>query len=236
MGAHIYKQTKRINIRKIARLFGLGFILLGFLFGLYTISPLLSWEFYLKPVFANSNFASPIPQATVLTEDTLQSLLKNSLRGGDWLPAVYKETQIGSSITQYSLSIPELKITNAEVSTIDTDLSKHLVHFPGTAMPPGKGNAVIFGHSTLPQLYDPKNYKTIFANMHTLTVGDTFVLTINNTTYTYDIVSITVVDASDTSYLAQPSDDSYLTIITCTPPGTTWKRLVVKSRLEKIEQ
>lgn len=233
MGAHIYKKTKRINVRKVARFSGLGLILLGLLFALYTLSPLLSWQLYLKPAFANTNFASPIPQTTVLTKDTLASLLQNSFQR-DWLPTVYQNAQVGATVTNYTLTIPELDITNADVSTVDTDIGSHLIHFPGTVMPPGKGNAVIFGHSTLPQLYDRKNYKTIFANIHNLKVGNKFLLTINNTIYTYSIVSLSIVDATDTSYLTQYPDDSYLTIVTCTPPGTTWKRLVIKSRLEKI--
>lgn len=235
MAAHIYKQTKRINLRKPLRFVGLALIIAGLLFGLYTISPLFFWELYLKPAFASNTFASPIPHSTVLATDTLRSLWATSLKGGYWLPT-YNGSKIDSNITSYSLTIPKLKITNATVSTIDTDVNNHLVHFPGTAIAPDKGSAVVFGHSTLPHLYDPKNYKTIFANLHTLSVNDKLLLTINNTIYTYYVTSITVVDAEDTSYLAQQTDDSYFILVTCTPPGTIWKRLVIKSSLEKIEK
>ena len=43
---------------------------------------------------------------------------------------------------------------------------------------------------------------------------------------------MTIVPADDTAYLAQDTDGSYLSIITCTPPGTTWERLVIKAKLE----
>lgn len=234
MGTFIYKKTKQKNFRKFFRFVGLGLACLGFAFGLYTLSPLISWELYLKPAFASNRFASPIPQTTIMTDNTIASLLQNSLRGGDWLPPVYKNSDIHSTISRYTVVIPKLKIKQAEVSTTDTDINSHLVHFPGTALPPTKGNAVIFGHSTLPQLYDPKNYRTIFANIHNLIIGDEIHATVNHTEFTYKIVSMSIVDADDTTYLTQPSDDSYLTIVTCTPPGTVWKRLIVKSRLEKI--
>lgn len=234
MGTHIYTKAKRKNFRKPLRFMGLGLALLGLLFGLYTLSPLISWELYLKPAFASNRFASPIPQRTIMTPDMITSLLHNSFYGGDWLPPVYKNSDIHSSVTTYRITIPRLKIENADVSTVDTDVNSHLVHFPGTAMPPTTGNGVIFGHSTLPQLYDPKNYRTIFANIHNLIVGDEIHASVNKTQFTYKIISMTILDADDTSYLSQPSDDSYLTIVTCTPPGTTWKRLIVKSRLEKI--
>jgi sortase A len=235
MEAHIYTKAKRKNYRKPLRFVGLGLIFLGLLFGLYAFFPLLSWQLYLRPVFASSNFASPIPQTTIMTQETIQSLLTNSLNGSDWLPAYYQEANVGSTITHYTLSIPKIKIDNAEVSAIDTDLSSHLVHFPGTALPPMKGNAVIFGHSTLPQLYNPTNYKTIFANIHNLIIGDKLLIKVNEALYTYKIISISIVDAENTSYLTQQSDDTYLTIVTCTPPGTVWKRLIIKSKLEKIE-
>lgn len=236
MGTQIYKKTNRVNIRKFARLSGLGMLILGLLFGLYAFFPLLSWQLFLRPAFASNNFASPIPQTTIMTQATIQSLLANSLRGGDWLPSVYENSEINSTVTRYSLAIPKIDIENAEVSTIDTDLGKHLVHFPGTPVPPSKGNGVVFGHSTLPQLFDPENYKTIFAKIHNLAIGDKFKVTVNGNTYTYSIVSIQIVDADDASYFTQQTDDSYLTVVTCTPPGTTWKRLILKSRIERIER
>jgi sortase A len=229
----VYVKTKKRDFRKFFRFFGLGLVLIGVLFGLYAIYPLISWQLYIKPVFANNNFASPIPQATIMTEDTIKSLLRSSVKQGSWLP-YYDQSQVTSSLSSYALSIPQLNIKEATVSTTDTDISKHLVHFPGTALPPTKGNAVIFGHSTLPQFFDPTNYKTIFANAHNLKIGDKLSVTVENTTYVYKIFNISIVDPEDISYLTQTPDDSNLTIVTCTPPGTIWKRLIIKASIEKI--
>jgi sortase A len=110
---------------------------------------------------------------------------------------------------------------------------KHLVQFNSDTLPGKDGNSVIFGHSTLPQLYDPKNYKTIFANAYKLEVGDQIITEVNGIKNNYKIVSITVVEPTDTSPLAQNFTDSFLTIITCTPPGTIWKRLIIRARIEK---
>lgn len=243
MNKFIYKKSKQRNVKTIIRFTGLGLSVIGLFFSLYTFFPLISWEIYVKPAFANQTVAAPIPKKNIITKDQIQSLLKNraaSFSGRDfsnaqsWLPMTYKEMQIGSQLSSYNFSIPKINIQNAEVSTIDTDLSKHLIQFPGTTTPPNKGNTVIFGHSTLPQLYNPKDYKTIFANIHDVKAGNTIIVTINNTLYTYKIYSITVVDAEDTSYLTQEYDNSYITIVTCTPPGTTWKRLILKAKLETI--
>ncbi len=239
---HIKRDTHRL--RKIIRLTGLCLSLTGLLFGIYFFFPFISWKLFLDPVFTSQSFVTPIPKTTIITKDYIQSLWLNTTRSvqtlydknaQNWLPSQqYKEMQITTQLSYYFISIPKLNIQNAVVSTIDTDLSSHLVNFPGTAIPPGKGNAVIFGHSTLPPLFDQKNYKTIFSLVHTLVTGDTFLVTANNLTYNYKIYSISIVDATETSYLSQETDDSYLTIITCTPPGTTWKRLIIRAKLEKI--
>lgn len=233
----VYIKTKKKNLRKIFRFIGLGISVTGIFFSFYMFFPLISWELYLRPVFASQSFASPIPKTTVMTQDYIKSLWKNtanSLNGNQgWIPSSYKEVQVMPQVSFYYLSVPKLNISNALISTIDTDVDSHLVHFPGTAIPPAKGNAAIFGHSTLPQLYDPKNYKTIFANIHTLTQGDTFIVTVNNTLYTYKIINISVVEPQDTSYLTQEYTKSQITIITCTPPGTIWKRLILKAELQE---
>jgi len=235
-----YKKTKKKDVRKIVRFSGLLISIISLLFGLYIFFPLLSWELYMQPVFASSSFASPIPQNTIVNKDYFKSLIDNTAsilsgvnydKATNWIPPTYKQISTPSHISAYSISIPKLQIENAIVSTINTDLSMHLVHFPGTAIPPDKGTGAIFGHSTLPQLYDSKNYKTIFANVQKLSIGDNILVDSNNTLYTYKIFSMIITEPEDTSYLAQNYDASYLNIITCTPPGTTWKRLVIKARL-----
>ena len=92
---------------------------------------------------------------------------------------------------------------------------------------------MVFGHSSLPQLYRKNDYKTIFANLYKLIPGDSIKITVGKKTYKYTVENITIVDPNNTSVLEQNFDDSFLTLVTCTPPGTVWKRLVVKSRMEK---
>lgn len=246
---YIKKDTRKL--RKIIKFSGLGLLISGLLFGSYFFFPLISWKLYLEPVFASQDVIAPIPRTTVITKDYIQSLWLNTARSvqglydtnaQNWIPSVpaadhslaIKEVQVATQLSYYFISIPKIRISNAIVSTVDTDLSQHLVNFPDTSIPPSLGNAVVFGHSTLPQLFDPKNYKTIFAYAHTLEVGDIISVFANDKTYTYKIYNISIVDPEDKSYFTQENDDSYFTIVTCTPPGTTWKRLIIRARLEKI--
>jgi sortase A len=238
----VYKKNDIVNKRRVFRLIGLSISLFGFVILTYLSYPLLSWKIFNEPAFATQGVTAPIPKTTVINKDSLKSLLSataNTLTGVDytnaenWYPT-YEQAAPAPKITTYFLSIPKLKIQNAIVSAADTNLKEHLVHYQGTSMPPDKGTAVIFGHSTLPQLFDPTDYKTIFANAHTLKVDDTMQVSANNVDYTYKIVSVTITTPEDTSVLTQEFDDSYLVIITCTPPGTIWKRLIIKARLEAL--
>lgn len=238
----VYKKIDRQKRRQIVRFFGLCLSLFGFVIMVYLTYPLLSWKLFNEPAFANQGVTAPIPRTTVLDRDSLKSLFVstvNTLRGVDytnannWYPSYLAQEQ-KSAISTYFLTIPKLRIKNAIVSAVNTNLSKNLVHYPGTSIPPDKGTAVIFGHSTLPQLFDPTNYDTIFATLHTLKVGDVLITTVGNVTYTYRIFSITITTPDDVSVLEQDFSDSYITLITCTPPGTTWKRLIIKSRLELL--
>ncbi|MDO8639815.1 MAG: sortase, partial [bacterium] len=78
------------------------------------------------------------------------------------------------------------------------------------------------------------DYKTIFATLHTIKINDEIFVSIEGVSYKYNIYNIIIVDPTDTSIFTQTVDDSYLTLVTCTPPGTIWKRLIVKARLQKI--
>lgn len=243
MSKRYYKKSAGSSRKKLLRLLGLVLVLTGILMTGYVFLPLLSWQIYFAPIFASQNIAAPIPQTTIVSGATFQTLLTqatDTLSGVDynnadnWFPNYKPQKNGNSEIQTYSLSIPKLHIQNAIVSTVNSDLAKNLVNYGGTAVPASKGNAVVFGHSTLPQLYDAKSYKTVFTYLYELIPGDEIIVNVNNVTYKYRVENITVVDPNNTSILQQNFDDSYLTLVTCTPPGTIWKRLAVKARIEKI--
>jgi sortase A len=65
-------------------------------------------------------------------------------------------------------------------------------------------------------------------------VGDEVFVTYDGVEYVYTIHEMVVVDPTDLSALEQRFDDSYLTLVTCVPPGTYWKRLNVKAKLNTL--
>jgi sortase A len=133
--------------------------------------------------------------------------------------------------TSYYLSIPKLKIDSAQVIIGSMDLKKSLIQYPQTALPGQLGNAVVFGHSVLPQFFNPKSYLTIFSTLYRLNQGDEIKAKFDNVDYTYKVEEMYEVQPTDLSVLEQRFDAKYLTLITCSPPGTYLRRLVIKAKI-----
>ena len=151
-----------------------------------------------------------------------------------WFPTK-PQKKIVALVNSYTLSIPKLGLENATVIISGDDLSKSLIHYGGTSLPGDYGNAVIFGHSTLPQFFKgTKEYKSIFATLPTIKIGDDIIITFDGISYTYRVFDKVVVEPTDLSPLEQHFDDSYITLVTCVPPGTYLYRLNVKARLVRI--
>ena len=234
MGNVIHKRKSR-NYRLGIKLLSLGLRLVGLMMFLYTFFPLISWQIYFAPVFASQKIDSPIANSVTFSPGSIEGLFgvaasqatTDFTNAYNWYPGIGHEA---GQIVSYQISIPKIGIENAKVSNKDSDLTSHLVQFNSDTFPPKEGNTVIFGHSTLPQLFDPRNYRTIFANAYKLKTGDDIIVSNNGKNYLYKIESVTVVEPTNTSVLSQDFSDSFITIITCTPPGTIWKRLIVKAR------
>jgi len=137
----------------------------------------------------------------------------------------------------FTISIPELKISDALVQTNSTNLSPEtsLGHYKGSALPGQPGNAFIYGHSVLPWFFNPNNYRTIFSTLDGLKDGDEFVINFNNRELKYKVESKTILDPSKvdplTEFKPRYLNESTVTLMTCYPAGTRAKRLLVNAVL-----
>jgi LPXTG-site transpeptidase (sortase) family protein len=101
------------------------------------------------------------------------------------------------------------------------------VHYPTTSLPGQNGNTAYFGHSSN-NIFNPGKYKFAFVLLHEMVPGDTFYLTKDSKVYVYKVFSRTIVDPSNVGVLDPVAGHSATaTLITCDPPGTSLKRLVV---------
>lgn len=247
MALYLYVKEKNSSKRKIITYFSYMSLTIGALLLFWSFYPILSFEIYSK-LFIEKNIFTPVPASnTVSSLEQANSVLgsynvfSNNLRdftqASLWFPS-QKEVNIVKAIDvkEYKLSISKLNISNAIVKVGGEDLSKSLIHYLPQSLPGEYGHIVIFGHSTLPQMYNVKDYKTIFTYLPSLEKGDKVVLTMNDLEYEYEIYDLVVVNPDQVSVLEPKNDASYITLITCVPPGTYWKRLVVRAKLSQLPQ
>lgn len=226
MAAYIYLKKPPKEPRAKSLLFPSFFLGSGVFLLSLVIWPILTFELLLTPEIS-TKIISPLADQQVLGVQT------DLTQASNWFPATSQRVS-PSKITSYSLSIPKLRIKDAVVTIGAEDLAKSLIQWGGTALPGEFGNTVIFGHSVLPIFFDPKNYTTIFSTLPTLKEGDEILVYFDGIVYTYEVIEMKVVDPLDISPLEQKYDSSYISLITCVPPGTDLKRLVVKARLVRI--
>lgn len=216
---------------------GIGFLM-------WALYPIISYELrtryiaqipVLSPEVSYGDDAYSV-RAILGETTTLSQNMREFLQLSDWFPnRPQAPIPNSSSISrEYWLSIPKLGIQNAKIVVGGDDLSQSLIHYLPTTAPGEYGSVNIFGHSTLPQMYDVKDYKSIFTRVPDLKKGDNFFVTYNNQEYEYEIFDMFVVKPEQISVLEPRYDASYMTLITCVPPGTYWNRLVVRSKLKHI--
>ncbi|HVZ12610.1 MAG TPA: sortase [Patescibacteria group bacterium] len=237
-----YEKNERVDKKIYKKIAGVILITIGLGIFLYFLFPVIAYQVFLGD-YIQTNLEVPIPKYMVLNggmdfggliSQGISSLTSDYNDARNWYPSLPSNTVKHSKVDSYLLSIPKLGIDNATVSTRDYDLDHHLVQYLGTAIPGQNGTAVIFGHSTIPAWFDQKNYKTIFATLHTIKVGDEINITVQGTQFKYKIFSIVITSPDDTNILSQSFDHSYITLVTCTPPGTIWKRLIIHASLETL--
>ncbi|MCR4324595.1 MAG: sortase [Candidatus Curtissbacteria bacterium] len=224
---------KRILKRKRNRAFALIISAFGLFAIVFAVWPYLAWQFVTLPKLTKGVEHAPVPQSQVLAD---QSFLSENVQvakdedGFSYFTTNYVPT--GEKPDEFSLTIPKLKISEAKVKVDSLKFYEQLSHFPGSALPGELGNSFITGHSVLPQFNDPENYRTIFTKLPELEVGDDVYVEIEGQHLHFVVQYAKVVDPHDVSVLAPISQRGHnLTLMTCVPPGTSIKRLVVITSL-----
>ncbi len=247
MALYVYVKEKSYPQKKAVQAFSYLSLILGSLFMFWSFYPIVSFEIYSRLRF-RQDYNSPVPRSLSVTSlaeansvlgnyDVFSNNLRDFTKVNLWFPnKPQKVSQNDIKVKEYTLSIPKLNINDARVIVGGEDLKKSLVHYLPESLPGEYGNVAIFGHSTLPQLYNPKNYTTIFTYLPSMEKGDKIYVKIDGQEYEYETFETFVVNPDQISVLEQQTDASYLTLVTCVPPGTYWKRLILKAKLTKLPE
>ncbi len=97
----------------------------------------------------------------------------------------------------------------------------------GASAYPGEiGNFIITGHSA-GDVYSSNPYKYIFSGLERLEEGDLIYVNYNSVRYTYRVTKKEVVEPTNVGALVVQTDKPIITLVTCTPLGTSRYRLLV---------
>lgn len=132
-------------------------------------------------------------------------------------------------IPKINVDVPVIYDTTPDYASQMKAMESGTAYFgiPGANSKPGQvGNTVISGHSSNDFL-DGGNYKFVFALLEKLGTGDTIYVNYQSKRYIYTVTKTEVVQPTDVSKLVYPTTKPILTLITCTPLGTSQNRLLV---------
>ncbi len=105
-------------------------------------------------------------------------------------------------------------------------------HLEWTSLPIGgeSTHCVLSGHRGLPSA-------KLFTNLDKVGVGDVFMLNILDTTITYQVDQVLIVEPEDISSLKIEEGKDLCTLVTCTPYGINSHRLLVRgTRIDNLEE
>ena len=132
------------------------------------------------------------------------------------------------------LIIPKLNIDvpirfGVELDDVMSAMNDGVAHYriAGASAYPGQvGNFIITGHSA-GDVYSSNPYKYIFSGLERLEEGDLIYVNYESVRYTYQVTQKEVVEPTNVGALVVTTDKPLITLVTCTPLGTSRYRLLV---------
>ncbi|OGG07944.1 hypothetical protein A3D05_00125 [Candidatus Gottesmanbacteria bacterium RIFCSPHIGHO2_02_FULL_40_24] len=228
-----------------------NFLVLASLFGIFrTLGPALyietkyrvnqlrnvRYELTFRPAKAEPASPPTAPEKLTPTPNIqeAQSTFFGQISGGD------KVEFISPVSTEFGLVIPKIganapvfpNINAADKKEYLPVLRQGVAHAMGSVFPGVTGNIYLFAHST-DNFWNVGRYNAIFYLLKELEKGDEVNLIFQGKRHIYRVVNKMIVSPTDVSYLTQQTNYEQLTLQTCWPPGTTFKRLIVIARPEK---
>jgi sortase A len=139
---------------------------------------------------------------------------------------------------EFSILIPKINANAPVIAHVDPynpriyqyKLREGVAHAKGSALPGKGGNSFLFAHSA-GNFYDASRYNAVFYLLTKLEAGDEVNIFYKGERIRYAVTSKRLVDPGSVHYLARTKEET-LTLMTCWPPGTTLKRLIVQGKVK----
>lgn len=131
-------------------------------------------------------------------------------------------------ISKIRVAAPIVRPTSTAESVINDALLNGVVQYPGTANPGERGNVFLTGHSSY-YWWVKTDYRNVFALQPELRPGDLIVIYYNQRRYLYKTSATYEVSPTQTGVL-KPTPTPILTLSTCVPVGTSYRRKIVQAK------
>lgn len=216
---------------RFVRKLSLGLISLGLVGIFLTTAPIITQEVSLRV----AGFTAPAStEVTRFGELAIAAQAQAAAEDAEKEYTRQIAQQFGITDTKFYIYIPKIKAKAPIVANVNPGVAetfkealKHGVAHADNSSLPGQGSTYLFAHSTDSPLTFQR-YNAIFYQLHTINPEDQDEIYVfhNDKLYKYRVSEKHIVDAGDTSWLADNGENRLL-LQTCWPPGTSWKRLIV---------
>lgn len=142
-------------------------------------------------------------------------------------------TQAQKNEIGFSIEIPSLNVFSRVIENVDPFNQKEYIEklklgvaqAKGTGLPGENGTVYLFAHSSdVP--WRITQYNTAFFKLEFVKNGEKIKIRRNGKEFNYKIYDRKIIWPSEISYLTKPQGN-ILILQTCTPIGTSWKRLLI---------
>lgn len=148
-------------------------------------------------------------------------------------------TQVAPANYDFGIVIPKINANASVIKNVDPynkgeyqiALTKGIAHARGSAVPGDTdGSVFLFSHSSV-NFFEASKYNSIFYLLNKLEYGDEIIVYYLGEKYIYQVQDKKTVNPDEVSYINSYSPGGRVVLMTCSPAGTTLKRLLITAKL-----
>lgn len=203
---------------------GVLLLLAGVTVLLLTYWPILSAyiSFYSSPEPSTTNIeiAKDDEEVTKKITKTTEKVVVDA-DFGVYIPKIKSNSKVVKNINPYD----EAEYTKA--------LETGVAHAEGTVTPDLNGNVFLFAHSAV-NFYERNKFHVYFYLLPELKTGDEIFVSYEKNIYKYKVANVKIVNKEEVKYLSDYDKQDTLTLMTCYPAGSDWKRSIVTAYRDEL--
>lgn len=169
-----------------------------------------------------SNKELPTPEPSKIDEE-IETAKKLEVTPSDNIPVVNEFKLVVPKLGLESNISPNVDLQNESVYRQEL-LSTGVAHARGSYLPGQKGSVFLFAHST-DTIFNIAKFNAKFFSLGDLETGDEIQINYQGKEYHYKVSGKNIIDPNDVELIRNSGNS--LMLMTCTPPGTDWQRLII---------